>query len=279
MSEFETEAELCRVFAETVPSAWTVYNETAGFDMLLVHETGFQIGVEAKLRLNAKVVLQAADTCYRRGLGAGPDARAVLVPAGHNNSDLARLCKLLAITVVTVRHTSAWRRKGDGEWSIEPLLPKAQRVHGVDGKCDTNMSPFWKNDRWFDLCPVEQAALPEYLPDVPAGTPSPVVLGRWKIQAIKVCIWVERHGAITRQHFKALGIDPSRWMTGHWLKKGAVRGEWVAGPGFPLEQFRAVHPTIVDQIDADFGTWSIENGLNALGPVAGRAPVEQEAML
>jgi len=199
---FLKEAELCLAFAETVPSTWTVYNETAGFDMVLVHESGFQIGIEAKLRLNAKVVRQAVDIFYAHGTNAGPDARAVLVPQNKGfDSDIARLCKLLSLTIITVEPTSEWSRKRDGEW--------------------------------FDLCPVAQAKLPEYVPDVPAGHPSPVVLGRW--------------------------------MNGYWLKKGKIRGNWVAGPDFPFEQFRAVHPTIVEKVISDFEKWSVENGLTAIG--------------
>lgn len=263
---FATEADLCLAFAETVPSAWTVYNETAGFDMVLVHKSGFQIGIEAKLRLNAKVILQAVDTEVRRGTGPGPDARAVLVPKGKDlHSDLARLCRLLSVTIITVEPTSEWNRKRDGEWTLRPALPEPQRLHGMDGEIDTTCRMFWNNDEWFDQCPISQAKLPEYVPDVPAGHPSPVVLGRWKIQAIKVCVWVERYGVITRAHFKALGIDPGRWMTGYWLQKGKNRGNWVAGPSFPFEQYKATHPTIVEKVIADFNTWSVENGLAALG--------------
>lgn len=263
---FTTEADLCLAFAETVPSAWTIYNETAGFDMVLVHESGFQIGVEAKLRLNAKVVLQAVDTGHRRGTGAGPDARAVLVPKSEgSHSDIARLSTLLSLTVITVEPTAGYIRKYNCAWLHRPALPDPQRIHGMDGEIDTVMRRFWNNDDWYDLCPVSQVELPEYVPDVSAGHPSPVVLGHWKIQAIKVCVWVERTGSITRRHFKALGIDPGRWMTGFWLKKGSVRGNWVAGPDFPLAQYKTVHPTIVDKVIADFDKWSIENGLAALG--------------
>nr|WP_139181169.1 hypothetical protein [Pseudomonas aeruginosa] len=56
----QSEAELCAAFIDEfnrVPG-WTCYPETAGFDILVVHAEGRQIGVEAKLQLNAKVAAQ-----------------------------------------------------------------------------------------------------------------------------------------------------------------------------------------------------------------------------
>lgn len=264
---FATEADLCLAFSEALPSAWTAYNETAGFDIVLVHESGFQIGIEAKLRLNPKVVLQAVDTGVHRGVRAGPDAVAVLVPS-RGSGDVARLCELLSVTVITLEPTPSWDRKWGGDWRIDPALPDPERIHGIDGELDTTLRTFWNNDKWFDRCPIEQASLPEYVPDVAAGHPSPVVLGRWKIQAIKVCVWVNRFGAITRRHFKALGIDPGRWMNGVWLVKGEARGEWVKGSRFPFDQFKACHPSIVQKVLDDFDIWSVENGLAELPPVS-----------
>ena len=100
-----------------------------------------------------------------------------------------------------------------------------------------------------------------YVPDVIAGDKAPVIMGSWKIKAMKVCVWVESHGMITRSHFKALGIDPSRWMTGHWLKKGEVRGEWVAGPSFPSGKFKTEHSRVYDEITFDLEKWTKEAGL------------------
>ena len=56
----EREADLCSLFIRdfnTMPG-WTCYPEAAGFDVLAVHEDGRQLGVEAKLTLNAKVADQ-----------------------------------------------------------------------------------------------------------------------------------------------------------------------------------------------------------------------------
>ena len=54
---FAKESDLCAAFLASLPEGWTAYPETAGFDILLGREVdGFQIGIQAKLRLNAKVI-------------------------------------------------------------------------------------------------------------------------------------------------------------------------------------------------------------------------------
>jgi hypothetical protein len=255
MLKFDLEKDLCATFAETTPKGWTVYNETAGFDMVLVHESGAQVGVEAKLVLNPKVLVQVSDL-YSHLHRPGPDFRAVLV-AKVTNSDLVDIARLLGITLMFVgkddRNTTSYgvnRRPKSRVWS-KPELPEVQPLK----------EQRWLNHRhWIDRAPLQRLYLPEYVPDVPAGDKSPVILGAWKIKAIKVCVWVEKQGEITRAHFKALDIDPSRWMTGHWLKKGDRRGVWVAGPQFPAAQYKRMHPKVYDAVDSDFEKWTKEAG-------------------
>ena len=101
VAKFATEAELCAAFIAALPKEWTAYPETGGFDILLSRNAdGFQIGVEAKLRLNAKVICQAAEEVgYSYVDRPGPDCRAVLIPDGVS-LDLAGLCPLIGITVI-----------------------------------------------------------------------------------------------------------------------------------------------------------------------------------
>jgi hypothetical protein len=248
---FEKEADLCAAFIETVPQEWTVYPETAGFDMVLVHTTGAQIGIEAKLRLNAKVILQAVDRHSRHHL-SGPDFRAVLVP---QVSELGAVCTLLGLTVLVVRKVERGITEYDANrgkaFFSRPRLPKVERID------------HWLGDRvsWYDQAPIDRLALPDYVPQVECGVPAPMTLSTWKVQAMRVCIWVERAGTIRREHFKALKIDPGRWMTGHWLQKGAARGDWVAGPHFPAASYRKHHGATYAQIEADFETWAAAAGL------------------
>lgn len=246
---FTKEADLCAAFIETLPKGWTVYPETAGFDMVLLHDaTGTQIGVEAKLRLNAKVILQAVDRFSRHHL-PGPDFRAVLVP---KTSELAAVCALLGLTVLVVskvqRGVTQYDANRGKAFFSRPKLPDVER----DG---------WLNDdrlSWCDQAPIDRLALPDYVPQVECGVPAPMTLSTWKIKAIRVCVWVERAGTIRREHFKALKIDSGRWMNGHWLQKGAARGDWVAGPHFPADSYRKHYGATYTQIEADFDRWSAE---------------------
>ncbi|MFY0633657.1 MAG: hypothetical protein JXQ91_07590 [Vannielia sp.] len=247
MTVFRKEADLCEAYLSKVPKGWTPYPETQGWDILLVHDTGFQIGIEAKLRLNPKVITQALDRSYRRGTWPGPDCRAVLVPdVGGQQRELADICRALEITVITVR-----RRSYSSGWDIRPDLPRGDTM----AKIKSDQRLWLGTEVWFDQVPAQRLKLPEYVPDVPAGVAAPVVLGHWKIQAIKACIWVERHGSITRKHFDCLDLSPSRWMNGYWLRKGPKRGLWVKGSSFPGPQFRSVHPAVYEQIEADYEKW------------------------
>ena len=259
---FATEAELCEAFVETLPKGWTPYNETAGFDILLVHETGFQIGVEAKKKINPKVILQAVEG-LNGGRSCGPDARAILVESisGQTAAELAVIAALLQITVIGVspkrRQASPWNSNSSKNWRSSPALPKAQ---AIKPKLSGSYY-FYDRSDWFDLAPEERCILPEYVPDVPAGVPSPVILGEWKIQAIKLCIWISRHGVVTRTDFRKLNVSPSRWMDGFWLKKGNRRGDWVPGPNFPMNQFKTMHPEVFAKIEGDYDKWSVASGL------------------
>ena len=254
---FETEAALCAAFLRQLPDEWIVYPETAGWDILLVHRVGgWQVGIEAKQSLNTKVLCQAIEG-LRHG-SPGPDFRAVLV--GRVVAETEILARAMGITVIVPRPASNWRWAKAAAYSFEqsgpplitfaPDLPKAEMPdHG-------GYRSWFNSPDWHDQAPPARHKLPEYVPEVAAGVPAPMVLSHWKITAMKVCVWVERNGSITRAVFRDLRIDPGRWMNGHWLKAGDERGQWVAGSGFPADQWRREHPTIYPKVEADFDTWS-----------------------
>lgn len=257
---FETEAALCQAFIAGVPPEWIVYPETAGWDILLVHRAGgWQIGVEAKLSLNTKVLEQAIRGRDRSD--QGPDFRAVLV--GRVVAENAILARALGLTVITPREVmvssewaSRYEKQGPKIPAFRPDLPEAETLADIG----TWWSRWHKDFDWHDQFPTQRHRLPDYVPEVAAGVPSPMVLSDWKIRAMRVCIWVERHGHISRAIFRDLGIDPSRWMTGHWLTAAAERGNWVAGPQFPAAQMRREHPNIFAKVEADFPEWSKKVG-------------------
>lgn len=234
-----TESELCAEFIKLIDTAgkWTCYAETAGFDILLVRKSdGVQIGIEAKLALNIKVVSQAYPD-LRWGYGMiGPDYRAVLVPRDKIQNGLARICGMIGITVIgfdASRVADRW----DSNYAIQPKLPTGDS---------------WDDEVWHDWLPSHRCSLPDYIPDVQAGHPAPVALTEWKIKAIKLAIILSER-PVTRADFKALQISPTRW-TDPWTGY-LVKGEGGYVPGHRMPDFRAIHPVNYVQIEADKAKW------------------------
>ena len=231
---FETEAEMIAEFLRNLDRMegknWTVYPETGDWDLLLVHKSGYQVGLEAKLVLNAKVIDQALADQHSVWRMQGPDYRGVLIPAGGKQLHLGRICKAIGLGVCTVRQPEAGRFYGSG-------LP----------------SEVTSND-WPNWCPAEPVPLPDYIPDVEAGRSSPVKLTEWKIKAIRLMIVLERRGYVTRDDMKKIQISPSRWTDCYhgFLARG--ENGYVRSETTP--DLMAQHPVNYAQIEADFDQWS-----------------------
>lgn len=236
---YDREVDLCTDFIAAVQDmrgdpTWDIYPETRGFDILLSRKAdGLQIGIEAKLRLNVEVVCQALP---HRGYWntTGPDHRAVLVPSYACQNGIAKICDALGITAI--RYTKDQERYRN---AFQPYLP------AISG--DFSESPEWHH--WM---PTERLKLPDYVPDVVAGSSAPVQLTDWKIKAIKIAIILERR-PVTRADFKAIEIDPSRWLDPHhgWLMR--TESGYVAGDRMP--DFKGQHPVNYEQIKADAAKW------------------------
>ena len=236
---FALESDLCAAFIASIGDQWQAYAETAGWDILLVRKSdGYQVGIEAKLKLNAKVISQAIEPGSVYSItNAGPDHRAVLVPSGET-SDLAGVASHLGITVIRM-----FAQRTYGVDSFLPALPvqTTRWRTGVDNE-------------WFDWCPAKRCKLPDYIPDVTAGSSAPVQLTEWKVAAIKIAVTIELRGHVTREDFKYHGIDFRRWVTPgfEWLKSDENRN-WVRGENMP--DFKAQHPTVYAQIAAEADRW------------------------
>lgn len=235
-SSFKSEAEMIEAWLAALSdqqrSDWTVYAETAGWDILMVHRDGYQLGIEAKLSLNAKVLEQTLSGCHSYYDLTGPDYRAVLVPADKVQHHMGAIAKALGITIIRVNPPEP------GVWRYVEL---------PDQDSDYRAWPNW--------CPAERCVLPDYIPDVAAGHSAPVQLTAWKVKAIKLMIWLERHGCITRADMKALQISPTRWTDSYvgFLSPGG-NGAYVRNDRTP--DLRAQHPVNYAQIEADIDAWS-----------------------
>ena len=80
--KYAREADLCADFISIVDKTgdWICYPETAGFDILLQRKADdVQIGVEAKLKLNAKVIARMLVSQWDgAGSHAGPSRPTVI---------------------------------------------------------------------------------------------------------------------------------------------------------------------------------------------------------
>lgn len=227
---FASEAAMCAAFIAALPAEWTAYPETATWDILLVRRSdGCQIGIQAKLRLNAEVLCQAVryDLSYS---GEGPDYRAVLVPYG-GHAELAALAPYCAVTVITMRAVRYY--------PYQPSLPSLPESGFDDAD-------------WHAALPTRRHPVPEYVPDVRAGSSAPLQLTPWKIGAIRIAVLLAESGPVSRATFKHIGIDIRRWIAQGWLRPG-VDG-FVAGPKMP--DFRVMHPKNWEDIRSDFARWA-----------------------
>lgn len=260
-TRFPTEAALCDCFIESLQAigGWTVYPETAGFDILAVYDkTGHQLGIEAKLALNAKVADQILPGHYM-GYGkegvAGPDFRAVIVPCVTEAS--AGIAKMLGILGVQVWTPSEDHAYVDGNYATILHFHRVFGAHtrtgiagtlvGIDRRAhDPDDGPLMSWDMaWHDWNPPSRCELPEIVPHVRAGVPSPLQLTPWKIGALRVLADLELDGFVTAKSVRERGVDARRFCaTDGWLEQ-LGGGRWARGK---LPAFDQQHPEAYAQV-------------------------------
>jgi len=237
-AHFPTEASLCELFTRDIQAVegWTCYPETAGFDILAVHASGRQIGVEAKLQLNAKVADQILPSDFDARYGReGPDHRVVIVACITDASEgIARMLNMLGVTVWTPRH--------DGR---APYFNVASELHyeAIADREDGKWREVALGHVLFDWNPVQRCALPDMVPNVPAGVPAPIRWTPWKAGALRVLALLKLHGRITAKQIAAQGISPSTW-TQQWLARAPDAGFWLPTDKTPFR--------LIDQHPAEY---------------------------
>jgi len=235
--KFESEAALCARFTSLIGEAWIAYNETAGWDILLVRKVdGFQIGIQAKMAMNLDVINQALGNSYFDR--NGPDCRAVLVPAYVGLQKLERICEYLGLTILRCWPEGHGDLKFRYSGAFDPVLP------AID---DTGI---W-SEAWHERAPYRRCRLPDFVPDVIAGSKAPVQLTDWKVRALKIAVILELRGHVTRADFKALNIDVRRWIAQEWLR--VEDGKLFEGRQMP--RFRAQHPRVYAEIKDKSAKW------------------------
>lgn len=228
---WKTEAELCEDFIRGARAlGWTVYPETAGFDLLLVAPDGRQVGVEAKLRPNLELVGQICDHALHAWQQV-PDHLAVLV--GRSNRHLGAVSRKAGFEVID--GSEVIRQRERNEWSLD-RAPDGSDCENPWGAYRPKHTEHWP--RLEDG--TKRCVLPSFVPNLQAGIPGPIQLTPWKIKAIRLCGRLRERGWVTTQDFKELGLDSSRWIRGslRWLEDSGERDgrrfKYVARPGVEL---------------------------------------------
>lgn len=236
-----TEAELCAIFIKEMNEqpGWVCYPETGGFDILVAHESGRQIGVEAKLQLNAKVADQIMPEHHSHSYGRpGPDHRLVIVRSMSDASyGIGRLLSLLGVPVWAPRAREQHRREQNGigysyvpYWSVE--FDIRQKLF-EDERCATPpMHGPHYSSAWLDWNPESRIVLPDAVPNIPAGLPAPQKMTPWKMAAIRVMARLRVQGHVTSKDIASEGCSPTIW-TQKWLDRGVARGQWIESERLP----------------------------------------------
>lgn len=180
------EADLCDRFMSTVRNwGWQCYPETCSWDILLVRDQ-VQIGIQAKLHFNIRVVeqcLEIGSPSYRKG----PDYRAILTPKPVGKCILLNRLRLM--------HFSPTRR--DLLYLEEPMmLSRLSEFH-------------WK--------PLQPAWTPDIIPQVQAGAACPLRLTFWKQGALRLFARAAVRGYVTSADFNDLKINRNTFVQAGWL--------------------------------------------------------------
>ncbi len=99
---------------------------------------------------------------------------------------------------------------------------------------------------WSHWVPARRIELPAYVPDVPAGAPSPIRLTKWKVAALRIVALLEVRGYVTPQDFRDLAIDARRWRDpANGLLQLDAAGRYLRGEKL---NFDRQHPRVYAEI-------------------------------
>lgn len=187
---FTKETELCQAFLDSLPDVWRKYPEQGDWDFII--QRGLtQIGVQAKLVADLKVLTQALPSCPGEPK-IGPHYRAVLIgrwsgrtvkAALRSRSEFCALARHLRLLVL--RPPDLWRNA-----AVRPLgWKRFDRWLPVDRMINyTQMlkRPPWEKLKWryYRWHPSSPIWVPPFEPKLPAGVPSPSHVSAWQLAAL-----------------------------------------------------------------------------------------------
>ncbi len=195
---YKLESELCETLIKYAKShGWKVYPETSGWDILLVKD--IQIGIQAKLKDNIKVLSQTVDYVNPKFKAKypSPHIKAVLVPRA--SQDFKRVAFALGIFII------------EGV-NVEYLDFKFQWTKQIK----TNFNNYSRDAHYFTE-PAKLCWVPEIEPNMIAGTKSPKLITPWKIQAVKMCLLLNNKGFLTSEDFKKENMSMTIWQQNNWI--------------------------------------------------------------
>jgi hypothetical protein len=217
--KYARESLLCQDFIRQLESSWAIYPEAHGYDIFAVRADGTQLGVQAKLTLNIKVLDQVLPW---RSVKKLPDFLGVLVPdssLGKTTRDTGyRLCRKLGLILLTDEDVHRTRDIHN---------------HGL---------------RWHDGS--GRLPVPEFAANTAAGSPCPRTLSPWKIGAIKLGFLLLQKGKMTAAQMKANKQSPKIWLIKGWALR-AKRGLYVRGPGSPLQDYAVEGKHLIESLFRD----------------------------
>ncbi|KAG1395546.1 hypothetical protein G6F59_013976 [Rhizopus arrhizus] len=155
------------------------------------------------------------------------------------------MLELLGVQVLVPSDRYRYSRPGEG---IQRAVHRSERTDARPWDAAAGALGEWSNSAWFDWNPDKRCTLPEIVPKVAAGVPSPIQLTPWKIGALKVLADIELDGFTPAQGVRAHGIDPRRFCASDgWLQQ-LGDGRWGRGT---IPAFDQQHPEAFAQVLAE----------------------------
>ena len=174
------------------------------------------------MQLNAKVADQILPHYGDYHRTVGPDHRLVIVPYISNGAEgIAKMLRMLGVEV----------------WEAEDKNYRGSTFQLSDKLSRADSLYPWSRPM-FDWNPIERIKLPDTVPEVQAGVPSPIRLTAWKQGALRVLAHLEIHRRITVKEIHSYGIDSTMWTRHGWLDRHSERGYWTEALDCPRHHAR-----------------------------------------